>query len=71
MKTEAPQQVGTDKELPARNAGMAMSGVEADVTTRLRTKAELEQAIGLMDTVCERGNLKLAYQRVIENKGAA
>ena len=71
MKTEAPQQVGTDKELPARNAGMAMSGVEADVTTRLRRKAELEQAIGLMDTVCERGNLKLAYQRVIENKGAA
>ena len=71
MKTEAPQQVGTDKELPARNAGMALSGVEADVTTRLRTKAELEQASGLMDAVCERGNLKLAYQRVIENKGAA
>jgi group II intron reverse transcriptase/maturase len=71
MKTEAPQQVGTDKELLARNAGMAMSGVEADVTTHLRTKAELEQASGLMDTVCERGNLKLAYQRVVENKGAA
>ena len=71
MKTEAPQQVGTDKELLARNAGMALSGVEADVTTRLRAKAELEQAKGLMDTVCERGNLKLAYQRVIENKGAA
>jgi RNA-directed DNA polymerase len=71
MKTEAPQQVGTDKELPARNAGMALSGVEADVTTRLGTKAELEQGRGLMDTVCERGNLKLAYRRVIENKGAA
>ena len=71
MKTEAPRQVDTDKELPARNAGMALSGVEADVTTRLRTKAELEQASGLMDAVCERGNLKLAYQRVIENKGAA
>jgi group II intron reverse transcriptase/maturase len=71
MKTEAPQQVGTDKELLARNAGMAMSGVEADVTTHLRTKAELEQASGLMDTVCERGNLKLAYQRVVEKKGAA
>ena len=71
MKTEAPQQVGTDKELPARNAGMAMSGVETDVTTRLRTKAGLEQASELMDTVCERGNLKLAYRRVIENKGAA
>jgi group II intron reverse transcriptase/maturase len=31
----------------------------------------LEQASELMDTVCERGNLKLAYRRVIENKGAA
>ena len=50
---------------------MALSGAEADVTTRLRTKAELEQASGLMDAVCERGNLKLAYQRVVENKGAA
>jgi RNA-directed DNA polymerase len=71
MKTEGPQQVVTDKELPSRNDGVALSGVEAAVTTRLRTKAELEQARGLMDTVCERGNLKLAYQRVIENKGAA
>jgi len=71
MKTEAPQQVGTDKELLGRNPGMTLPGVEADVTTRLRTKAELEQAKGLMDTVCERGNLKLAYQRVVENKGAA
>lgn len=41
------------------------------MTTRLRTKAGLEQASELMDTVCERGNLKLAYRRVIENKGAA
>ena len=63
--------MGTDKELPARNAGMALSGVEAAVTTRLRTKAELERDGGLMDAVCERGNMKLAYQRVIENKGAA
>jgi group II intron reverse transcriptase/maturase len=46
-------------------------GAEADVTTCLRTKAELERESGLMDTVCERGNLKLAYQRVVENKGAA
>ncbi len=41
------------------------------MTTRQRTKAELEQASGLMDAVCERGNLKLAYRRVVENKGAA
>jgi len=71
MKTEAPQQVGTNKEKPARNAGMALSGVETDVTTQWRTKAELEQESGLMEVVCERDNLKLAYQRVMENKGAA
>ena len=71
MKTEAPRQVGTDKELLARNAGMALSGVEADVTTRLRTKAELARGDGLMEAVCERGNLTLAYQRVVENQGAA
>ena len=35
---------------------------------RRRTKAE---ASGLMEAVVERGNLKLAYQRVVENKGAA
>ena len=46
-------------------------GAEADVTTRLRTKAEWEQESGLMDVVCERGNLWLAYERVVRNKGAA
>lgn len=71
MKTEAPQQVGTNKETPARNVGMALSGVETDVTTHWRTKAELEQESGLMEVVWERDNLKLAYQRVMENKGAA
>jgi hypothetical protein len=44
---------------------------EAEAANHLRTKAELEQASGLMEAVCERGNLKLAYQRVVENKGAA
>lgn len=41
------------------------------MTTRPRTKAGLEQENGLMDAVCERGNLMLAYQRVVKNKGAA
>ena len=41
------------------------------MTTRLRTKAELEQEGGLMEAVCERGNFQLAYQRVVENKGSA
>jgi group II intron reverse transcriptase/maturase len=71
MKAEDSRQVNTDEGLLARNAGMALSGAEADLTTRLRTKAELERESGLMEAVCERGNLKLAYQRVIENKGAA
>jgi RNA-directed DNA polymerase len=35
----------------------------------MRTKAEAKS--GLMEAVVERGNLKLAYQRVVENKGAA
>ena len=41
------------------------------MTTRPRTKAGLEQENGLMDAVCERGNLMLAYQRVVKNQGAA
>ena len=71
MKAEETRQVTTQAEELAQNAGGAALGAETDVTTRLRTKAELEQASGLMDAVCERGNLKLAYQRVVENKGAA
>src|ERR1035437_7999681 len=71
MKAEDSRQVDTDEEELARNAGMALSGAEADVTTRPRTKAELEQESGLMKAVCERGNLKLAYERVVKNKGAA
>ncbi len=71
MKAEDSWQANTQMEEPARIAGGAGLGAEADVTTRLRTKAELEQGSRLMDAVCERGNLKLAYQRVVENKGAA
>ncbi len=41
---------------------------EASTTGRMQTKAE---AGGLMEAVVERGNLKLAYQRVVENQGAA
>lgn len=71
MKAEETRQVTTLTEELARNADGAVAGAEADVTTRLRTKAELEQGNGLMEAVCERGNLMLAYQRVVENKGAA
>ncbi len=41
---------------------------EANTVCRRRTKAE---ASGLMEGVVERGNLMLAYQRVVSNQGAA
>jgi RNA-directed DNA polymerase len=68
MKAEDSRRVNARAEESARNADEAVAGAEADVTTRLRTKAEPE---GLMEAVCERGNLMLAYQRVVQNKGAA
>jgi len=71
MKAEDSRQADTDEEALARHAGMYSSGAETDLTTRLRTKAEWAQESGLMDIVCERGNLMLAYQRVVKNKGAA
>lgn len=71
MKAEDSRQVNTQTEELARNADGTVLGAETDVTTRLRTKAELKQASGLIEVVCERGNLKRAYQRVVENKGAA
>jgi RNA-directed DNA polymerase len=71
MKAEETRQVTTQTEELARNADGAAVGAEANVTTRLRTKAEWEQGSGLREAVCERGNLTLAYQRVVKNKGAA
>jgi RNA-directed DNA polymerase len=71
MKAEDSRQVDTDEEESGQNPEGASRGAEADVTTRLRTKAEWERESDLMDAVIERGNLKLAYQRVVENKGAA
>ncbi len=68
MKAEETRQVTTQAEELAQNAGGAAMGAETDVTTRWRTKAE---SSGLMDVVCERDNLWLAYQRVVKNKGAA
>jgi group II intron reverse transcriptase/maturase len=71
MKAEDSRQADTQTEESARIAEGAGLGAETDVTTRLRTKAEWERGSGLMDTVCERGNLMLAYDRVVKNKGAA
>jgi len=46
----------------------ACVSAEADTASRVRTKAE---AGGRMEAVVERGNLMLAYQRVVKNEGAA
>src|SRR5881398_703528 len=70
MKAEADRQGQASAERAGRNSAMAASCAEADLANRMRTKAE-SAATGLMEAVVERGNLWLAYQRVIENKGAA
>ena len=71
MKAADSRQVNTGEEESGRNSEGALHGAETGVTTRLRTKAEKAQEGGLMEVVCERGNLWLAYDRVIKNKGAA
>jgi group II intron reverse transcriptase/maturase len=71
MKAEQTRQATTQAEEKAQNAGRYAVGAETDVTTRLRTKAERERESGLMDAVVERGNLRLAYQRVVKNNGTA
>ena len=71
MKTEAHRPDGAQAAESGRypeGAGLRVEMESADVE---RTKAELEWASGLMEAVCERGNLWLAYERVIRNKGAA
>ena len=50
-----------------RNLGMRRVGAEERAAISEQTKSEGH----LMDQVVERSNLKLAYQRVVENKGAA
>ena len=71
MKAEDSRQADTGEEESGQNPEGTLRGAETDVTTRLRTKAEWARTSGLMDVVCERGNLMLAYQRVLKNKGAA
>ena len=70
MKAEAdrPDQVGAERA--ERNSATVATHAEADLATRARTKAEAV-ATGLMEAVVERGNLWLAYDRVVVNKGAA
>lgn len=70
MKAEADREDQVSAADGGRNSVDAAAGAEVDVATRTRTKAEVATT-SLMEAVVERGNLKLAYQRVVENKGAA
>src|SRR5712691_2785788 len=70
MKAEADREDQVGAEKAERNSADAATRAEADVATRTRTKAEVATT-SLMEAVVERGNLMLAYQRVVENKGAA
>ena len=70
MKAEADRAGQVSVEETGRHPGSAIACAEADRATRTRTKAEVT-ATSLMEAVVERGNLKLAYQRVVRNKGAA
>jgi len=69
MKAEACRQDKAGAEGTGRNPGTSATRAEADLAARTRTKAQAMP--NLMEAVVERGNMRLAYQRVVENKGAA
>lgn len=70
MKAEAVRTEQASVAEGGRNPADAAARAEVDMATRKRTKAGVATT-GLMEAVVERGNLWLAYQRVVENKGAA
>src|SRR5437762_5590032 len=70
MKAEADRAEQARAEDIERNSMVAAIRAEADLATRTRTKAEVTTT-SVMEAVVERGNLMLAYQRVVENQGAA
>lgn len=70
-KAEARRGCGAQTLQPRAEPGGAALRAETETAADVRTKAGLEPESGLMEAVCERGNLWLAYQRVVENKGAA
>ena len=58
----------TRRESDERNSSMTRMGAEIGTAADGQTKAERRR---LMETVVERNNLWLAYERVMRNKGAA
>ena len=68
MKAEMSRIDEAGKSETGRYPVEPCASAEAHTASCMQTKAE---ASGLMEAVVERGNLKLAYQRVVQNKGAA
>lgn len=60
--------VGPARDVSERYSLGACMGAETSTAALSRTNAP---APSLMEAVVERGNMRLAYQRVVENKGAA
>ncbi len=58
---------GASDERTGRNSGMAGAGAEADTAYDAQLKSEKDR---LMSRVVERGNMQLAYSRVMKNRGA-
>lgn len=70
MKAEADRADQVGAEEAGRKLAGAAACAEADEPGRTWTKAEVATT-SLMEAVVERGNLWLAYERVVQNKGAA
>ncbi len=66
-EAEVPARVAESRGAD-RKSGAASLGAEVCTATSGRTKSESHE---LMERVVERSNIRLAYQRVVENKGAA
>ena len=58
---------GASDERTGRNLGMAFAGAKTDTADHAQPKSERER---LMSRVVERGNMQLAYSRVMKNRGA-
>lgn len=58
---------GAHGERTGRNPGMAHAGAEADTAYGAQPKSEKDW---LMSQVVERGNMQVAYNRVMKNRGA-
>ena len=69
MRAEEAQarESGATTHKPGRNLGDGARGAEAGSAATGQTKAE---GLSLMDAVVERSNLWLAYQKVVQNRGA-